>query len=169
MKKVIAVMGLSLILAVPVTADAASTTTKAKTTKSGKKIKKKPAPKRGLKGPKGDKGAKGDTGAQGAAGQQGAQGPAGPAGAPGVFNSSNVKYVVSLSKYVPAGEVGLATAHCPAGTKAIAGGITYDTTLGNPILVQTTNYSAPATDGSAWSVIVYADDDGYFQAIAVCA
>lgn len=167
MNRIIVALGLCLALAVPGVAQAAPAKGKTKTTKAAAKKKAKPKAKRGPKGAKGDKGekgAKGDTGAQGPAG------PAGPAGAPGVFNSSNVRYIVSAPTYVLAGGVGSAKASCPAGTRAIAGGITFPTGPGsNPILVQTTNYSAPESDGSSWGVVIYADDDGYFQAVAVCA
>lgn len=160
MKKVIAVMGLSLILAVPVTADAASTTTKAKTTKSGKKVKKKPAPKRGPKGPKGDKGAKGDTGAQGPQGAPGAQGPAGPAGPAA---STTITQAVGPSVY--ADGVASAYAECPAGTKVIGGGITFDNAL-TPVLIQTINVSRPS--GNRWFLILNTETPGYFQALAIC-
>ena len=163
MKKVIAVMGLSLILAVPVTADAASTTTKAKTTKSGKKIKKKPAPERGPKGPKGDKGAKGDTGAQGPQGAQGAPGAQGPAGPAGPAASTTITQAVGPSVY--ADGVASAYAECPAGTKVIGGGITFDNAL-TPVLIQTINVSRPS--GNRWFLILNTETPGYFQALAIC-
>lgn len=160
-KTTIATVALIAALAATPAAPAAA---KTKTTHHAHATKKK-AKKKPRRGPAGPRGA---TGPQGLAGPAGAQGPAGPAGPQGPAASFNVQFVTSASTYVAANSVGSATAVCPAGTKVIGGGITFDTALGNPIVVQTTNVSRPS--GNGWLVIlVTEDDDGYFQALANCA
>lgn len=154
-----AIAALTLIGAAPAAASTATTKHPVHHVKKAKKKTKKP--QRGPRGPKGD------TGPQGPAGPAGAPGAQGPAGPQGPAASFNVQFVTSPSVYVAAGGVASATANCPAGTKVISGGITFDVSLGNPVVVQTTNVSRPS--GNGWLVIVAADDDGYFQALAGCA
>lgn len=68
------------------------------------------------------------TALRGARGKQGPQGPAGPAGSPGPsgpaggFDPSKVSYVTGPTVSVPGGQIGGASASCPAGTKVIGGG-----------------------------------------------
>ncbi len=76
-----------------------------------------------FKGKKFPKGPQGDQGPQGPAGSQGPAGPAGPAGAQGQAGLSQITVVTAESasdsdgsKYVDA--------HCPAGKRVIAGGVT---------------------------------------------
>jgi hypothetical protein len=74
---------------------------------------------RGTSGTSGYNGARGATGAQGASG---AQGVAGVAGASGTFDPNKLSYIDGPDVTVLPGDVGTATASCPAGKAAISGG-----------------------------------------------
>lgn len=157
-------LAVAALIAALGTAPAAGATQHAKP-KHAHATKKKKA-KKPQRGPRGPKGA---TGAQGPQGAQGPAGPAGPAGPQGPAASFRIDYVTSASTYVAAYGVGQATATCPAGAKAVGGGLTFDVNLHDPIVVQTTNVSK-SYDGTSWTIILNAEDDGgYFQAFAVCA
>ncbi len=103
----------------------------------------------GAPGPKGDPGAKGDTGAPGA------QGPAGPAGI------SGYELVVRPAVGVNGGGVGVATAVCPAGKKAIGGG--YSTLNGEVIAT-----GSPA-GGTTWVAAIKGGAGATVVANAICA
>jgi len=95
-------------------------------------------------------------------------GPAGPAGPAGGFDQTKVTYVqgtaTSVQPFSSSGQAVTLTATCPAGAKAIAGG--------GFTSIAIVGASLPASDGTAWGVIVinpYDNPlDGLF-AFAVCA
>jgi collagen triple helix repeat protein len=118
---------------------------------------------RGHTGPVGPRGATGATGRTGATGATGRTGATGAAGVSGyqivpvtnslVANSTNVTLVVP----------------CPSGKKALGGGFV------GPNDKTDVLRSAPATDGSSWTVVVGTTDGSVFgvgssvTAYAVCA
>jgi hypothetical protein len=107
------------------------------------------AGRQGPQGPKGDKGDKGDAGATGATGS------AGPAGL------SGYEVITGPMGHVTNGKA-LATADCPAGKKAIAGGFS---AVGAEVIA-----TGAKQDGSGWTV--YANTSAAFTSIAaqvVCA
>ena len=112
----------------------------------------------GPQGPKGDAGAPGAQGQKGDKGDPGIAGPKGDTGAAGV---SGYEVVVGKTVFLPVNGGG-ATADCPAGKKAIAGGFSG---VGAQPLV-----SVAKADGSGW--IVYAvptSVSAQLAAQAICA
>jgi hypothetical protein len=75
-----------------------------------------PAAVKALHGQRGTRGTAGFGGAQGVAGAQGAQGVAGG------FDQNKLLYVAGPDVTLQPGDVGSASAICPAGTAAISGG-----------------------------------------------
>jgi hypothetical protein len=122
-------------------------------------------------GPKGDKGDRGETGAAGskgatgAAGPAGARGPAGPAGPSGVSGWSYLTKGASLS-----GEsFKTVNVDCPAGKKALGGGVAVTSGLWAMRLIQSAPSGAAAT---GWLATVANDASNYtttFYVWAICA
>jgi Collagen triple helix repeat (20 copies) len=116
---------------------------------------------RGARGPEGPQGMPGSQGATGATGAQGPQGVPGQPGAPGAPGLAGVQYVVSAE--VPND---VATALCPAGKFAIAGG-GVASEIGSQLWL-----SAPV-GGTGWIAGAEFDNDvggsAPVQAFAVCA
>jgi hypothetical protein len=86
----------------------------------------------GLQGPKGDPGAKGTPGPRGTAGAEGESGPTGPKGPPGPPGPRGVSgwTFVVVQRNLPGSPSHTANefaAACPAGTKALGGGMTVGT------------------------------------------
>lgn len=100
------------------------------------------------RGPRGPRGPRGLQGQQGVAGPQGPQGPQGPAGASQLANAQIVSDTATLN----AGYYNTFTATCPAGTRAISGGVmSSDTTDYSFVL---TSHPSSITNGIAqsWTV-----------------
>lgn len=138
------------------------------------KLSKKQQGKRGPRGFTGKTGPQGAPGVQGIPGAQGPAGPAGPQGPAGANASTNIQVVYGPSSYAdPYGAdsgVASAWADCPAGTKVISGGISFDLNL-TPVVVQTMVMSRPGPGNghpNGWYILINADTAGYFQAVAVC-
>jgi Collagen triple helix repeat (20 copies) len=117
----------------------------------------------GPKGDKGDPGAQGPKGDQGIQGIQGLKGDKGDTGTPGIGGHQTV-----YGPWTAIGANGIVTASatCPAGKKALAGGP--DTPLGDAVRLAIV-YSYPYLD-TAWAV--RADNlgsAGVFRAWATCA
>jgi hypothetical protein len=100
-----------------------------------------PAGQQGPTGPQGPAGPLGPAGPQGPKGDTGATGATGPAGANGVSGYE----IVSASTTEGNGVVTQGTIPCPAGKKAVGGGISAGLVAG--VIVVAT---APNADGSAW-------------------
>jgi hypothetical protein len=122
----------------------------------------------GAAGAKGDKGDKGDTGAQGA---QGIQGPKGDTGAPG--GVAGFELVAEPTGTVQGGtDPRLDTATCPAGKKALGGGIV--ATGGDPGDLNYKQYpqvlwSGPGDDEKSWQVEWYAAGNVTTEVRVICA
>jgi hypothetical protein len=120
----------------------------------------------GLQGPKGDKG---DTGAQGPKGDQGIQGIQGLKGDKGDTGAAGIGgHQTVYGPWTAIGANGIATASaaCPAGKKALAGGP--DTPLGDAVRLAIL-FSYPHLD-TAWGVRAYnLGSAGVFRAWATCA
>ena len=115
--------------------------------------------KRALKGQHGPVGPQGATGARGPTGAQGATGVAGPAGG---LDPAKTHYVqgdtVQIDRY------GRAHAYCPAGEKAVSGGL-FTASYGQ------VHENYPSDSGDSWTVSVvhpYPQTGGYLTAYAVC-
>jgi len=131
----------------------------------------------GSLGPKGDTGAqgsagpKGDTGAQGPAGTQGPQGPPGPAG-----SSLNLTTTLKNSGSITgANQAYSLTSTCPAGQKAVGGGVGTHISGTAPFYVvdslPTDNLgNTGVAVSTAWSADVYIStgDSGDFTIYAIC-
>ncbi len=105
----------------------------------------------------------GSSGAQGLPGPAGAAGVAGAAGAAGGFNMSKISYVTGPTVTVADGDVGSASAFCPAGNKVMGGGFFSSIT--------SVGASANNSAGTSWFVLVF-NDTGIpvdIWAFAVCA
>ncbi len=104
----------------------------------------------GPQGPKGDKGdpgeqgPKGDPGAEGPKGDQGVQGATGDTGPPGI---GGYQIVTGTAVVVTPGNIGTATATCPAGKRALGGGYSA-TGVGRARVFQ----SGPPGNGTFWLV-----------------
>ena len=117
----------------------------------------------GPQGPKGDPGptgAPGATGATGATGQQGVQGPKGDAGTNGTNGTNGVSgYEVVTGpdqNIAGAGTASSASVRCPAGKKAVGGGVS--TTSGWAYVNSSYPYSDATSSG--WAVSVGFDSGG---------
>lgn len=77
---------------------------------------------------------RGPSGRQGPSGPQGPAGAAGPAGPPGPAGLATITAVHGAQVPVPPGQVGSATATCPAGTTVIGTG--FDASVGHPGFVE---------------------------------
>lgn len=121
----------------------------------------------GVQGPKGDKGDRGETGPAGATGSQG------PAGPPGASGYEIVREEINAEGGLGNAGIGWwdATATCPAGKKAVGGGVqtgfsfrSYDDNILD---------SFPTHDGSGWIGRVYVGPGGphliYVHAICLNA
>jgi hypothetical protein len=97
-----------------------------------------------LQGPVGPQGPKGDQGEQGIQGPQGAQGPQGPAGV------SGLQYVL-VDKVVGGNSTEAWGADCPAGKRALGGGVS-STAPGNVVIRESAFQSAGETLGTGWWV-----------------
>jgi len=104
----------------------------------------------GPQGAQGETGPAGQTGPQGAAGPAGVAGPAGPAGPAGQAGISGHQVVIASIVMESDYENGQATANCPAGKKAIQGGITHRSYAGAGADERFNLTSVPAFDGSGW-------------------
>jgi hypothetical protein len=112
---------------------------------------------------KGQRGPQGIDGLQGTPGAIGSAGASGVAGANGGFDPAKVTYVTSGQLSLASGNLGTATATCPAGTKVIGGG--HLSSIANA------GISEPLFDGTAWLVAVD-NESGVTvlnSAFAVCA
>jgi len=125
-----------------------------------------PAARRALRGRTGPAGRPGQPGAVGPTGATGAAGPAGATGPAGGFDPSKLHRVEGADVTVAPGQLGNATATCPAGQRVTGGGflsVGYD---------QTVFASAPSIDGTTWVVMLdnanaqYTDLTG--RAFALC-
>jgi hypothetical protein len=105
----------------------------------------------GPQGPKGDPGPPGPPGPKGAAGAKGAPGPAGPAGPTGPAGPggpsgiTGLEYVVSQGIDVPQGMRQDDTVVCPAGKRALGGGVSTASELAE------VRQSAPLNNGRGWA------------------
>ena len=127
---------------------------------------------KGVTGPQGTQGPAGPVGSAGAQGSQGASGgvgPAGPAGATGVTgpvgpsSTSTVVLITGPTEAITSGSTVAATALCPTGDHAIAGG-GYTSGTGG------LSASQPSDPGRAgWAVISYSASVANENAYAVCA
>lgn len=101
---------------------------------------------KGTSGYDGLDGATGDPGPQGLPGAAGTPGAPGLPGAPGGFDPAKVTYVTGPDYVIASGEIGAATAYCPAGSIAV-GGAGFNSI---------TQYGAggPILDGTGWYIIV---------------
>ena len=117
----------------------------------------------GPQGPPGPKGAQGAQGAPGAKGATGAPGLTGQAGATGLAGVRNVTVVTSSPVVVVWKATAFWGVACPAGTKALSGGLTGP----SADLVE----SAPQDGGVGWWVGAYNPFPGQesYTAWAVCA
>ncbi|GAA2115728.1 hypothetical protein [Nocardioides bigeumensis] len=117
----------------------------------------------GPQGPAGPKGAQGAQGAPGASGAAGAQGPVGPTGAQGPAGVRNVVAVSSGDVTVPWQNTAFWGVNCPAGTKALSGGLSGP----DGDLIET----APQDNGVGWWVGVYNSwpSSHTYRAWVVCA
>jgi hypothetical protein len=99
----------------------------------------------------------------GATGPQGAQGPKGDMGATGPAGIAGVELVVGPTSIVNAGQLGGATAYCPAGKKVLGGG---GGSEGNTTITN----SGPGTDAQ-WGVNVVNNEAFAVEvaAYAICA
>jgi hypothetical protein len=112
----------------------------------------------GAQGPQGPQGPAGPKGVTGATGSAGPVGPVGPAGSTGASGLSGVEYV---SADGPAG-TGDATAKCPEGKFAIAGG--------GHAGAAGWIYSSSSVDGTSWSIFSDGGDvPSTGTAFVVCA
>lgn len=115
----------------------------------------------GPQGPQGEPGPQGLRGLQGPPGpqgQQGAQGPQGPAGTSGVSGYQIVTHTYNSTNWPHYGGFWTAVA-CPAGKRAIAGGVEL------PALAPlTVSQSYPYNGGSSWRFGVYNNSPGSFTA-----
>jgi hypothetical protein len=123
-----------------------------------------PIGKTGAVGPAGPQGPKGDTGPQGPAGPQGAKGDTGPAGAP-----MTISWAYSKHTAVPAGERGFATASCPLGRWAIAGGVSVEQPQEDHLALAE-SFATRLNNISGWTIAVrnYGTATSTFWASAVC-
>lgn len=108
-----------------------------------------PAGPAGPAGPQGPKGGTGPAGPIGPQGPTGPTGPAGPTGARGPSGISGLEYRTA-GRTVSAGSFFTWQVDCPAGTKALGGGVATD---GSPFAARIVQ-SAPANDGVGWVVSV---------------
>jgi hypothetical protein len=109
----------------------------------------------------GPQGPKGDAGATGAPGTQGPKGDTGATGATGAAGLSGYEVVMGAMVHVT-GSGGTASADCPAGKKAVAGGFS---TVGGTVIAQ-----GAKADGSGWIVAANAGAQSVtLVAQAVCA
>jgi hypothetical protein len=115
---------------------------------------------RGQRGPRGYQGPQGLTGSQGAPGLNGSQGAPGLNGG---FDPNKLNYVTGPDTVIPAGELGGASAACPAGSKVLGGGF-YES-IGEAF------GSGFTGDGNAWFETVdnISGIDITVNAYAVCA
>jgi hypothetical protein len=114
-----------------------------------------------LKGKTGPQGPAGYDGSQGPQGSPGAQGAAGISGANGGFDPAKVTYITGPDVPVASGAIATATATCPLGYIAIAGGF----------FSSITHAAYSNGGGPSWSVIVNNDSliSVNVRAYAVCA
>jgi Collagen triple helix repeat (20 copies) len=126
----------------------------------------------GPQGPKGDKGDKGEPGARGPVGPKGdpgprgLAGPAGPQGLPGPRGISGWTFVTA-QRDIPRDGTATWSANCPAGKKALGGGVASVPVNYGTRIIQ----SAPAGQATGWLVTVQHDRSGtvsYF-AWVICA
>jgi hypothetical protein len=119
-----------------------------------------PAGATGLPGPKGDKGdpgSPGPSGPKGATGPAGPAGPAGPTGAPGPTGVSGWQFVI-VEKIIPGAPNHTANefeSDCPAGKKALGGGVTAGN--GGDRTQLHVYFSGPAGLADGWDVGVQND------------
>jgi hypothetical protein len=113
----------------------------------------------GPQGPKGDKGERGPAGPRGATGPEGATGPAGPQGAqgpagpPGPSGVSGWQYLTE-GMTIPPKSARVWAVHCPAGKKALGGGVAVEPfgLKGDARVAE----SAPAGNAATgWAVTLY--------------
>ena len=95
----------------------------------------------GQPGPQGQQGPAGPKGPIGPEGPIGPQGPAGPTGPTGI---SGLQYLTSAGIGVPANSTASGTVDCPAGKKALGGGVSR---IGNGLVIDT----APLNEGTGWA------------------
>ncbi len=115
----------------------------------------------GQPGPQGQQGPAGPKGAAGPEGPVGAQGPAGPAGPSGI---GGLQYLTSAGVGVPANSTATGTVDCPAGKRALGGGVSR---IGNGLVVDT----APQNEGTGWVGEMYNRGNGSVTMYvwAICA
>ena len=115
--------------------------------------------------PRGARGPAGATGAQGPQGPQGAQGPVGPVSTSTLTRVDGPSVPIGNSSSADGG-VELSSAVCPAGMKAVTGGI--DVFTGNTAGLS----SQASTDRTSWFVVAANASTytgGHVKAIAYCA
>jgi hypothetical protein len=104
----------------------------------------------GPAGPQGPAGPKGVNGPAGAVGLTGAQGPTGATGSPGANGTSGLEYV-TVGNSVAAGAREFWAANCPAGKKAVGGGVSSTSPNKDVRVVET----APLDNLAGWWVGVH--------------
>jgi hypothetical protein len=111
-----------------------------------------------LRGPRGRRGPRGYRG------RRGLQGPQGP---PGPVNLSGLGAAESATTFIAPGDVGSATAVCPVGQRAVSGGGSMISGLGDGLAV-----SRASGDRSTWFVIAVNNSSfttAELKAVAYCA
>jgi Collagen triple helix repeat (20 copies) len=124
-------------------------------------------------GPKGDQGPPGSTGPKGAAGPKGPPGPAGPPGAQGPAGPSGPSGIsgwqyLTKELIVRSGFPGTWQVYCPAGKRALGGGVApWGEAPAKTHVVET----APAKEGTGWEAVVWngGPDSVDFFAWVICA
>ena len=120
----------------------------------------------GSQGPKGDKGEPGARGPAGPKGDPGPKGLTGPQGLPGPSGVSGWRFVTER-RDIPRDGWATWTANCPAGTKALGGGVASATVNYGTKIVQ----DAPAGQATGWLVTVGHDRNATvpYYAWVICA
>lgn len=109
-----------------------------------------PAGPQGPKGDQGERGPLGPAGPKGVAGSQGPAGPEGPAGPRGASGVSGWSYH-TVGVTISAGKFRVWTVNCPAGKKALGGGVATDGSAFDARIHQSAPAGAAAT---GWTVTV---------------
>jgi hypothetical protein len=107
-----------------------------------------PAGPKGDAGPQGDAGPKGDTGPAGPAGPMGREGPRGPAGPSGVSGWS----YHTQGQTIGAEDYATWSVECPAGKRALGGGVAASGSNVGSIRRSSVVQSAPAGAATGWTV-----------------
>jgi hypothetical protein len=114
-----------------------------------------------ISGQPGPQGPQGPAGPKGHIGPEGPAGPQGPAGPTGI---SGLQYLTSAGVGVPANSTATGTVDCPAGKRALGGGVSR---VGNGLVVDT----APQNEGTGWVGEMYNRGSGSVTMYvwAICA